>query len=35
MSAVKHWYGVFRAEGLDPIRSLLLALLKVATGDKP
>lgn len=33
-AAVKHWYGVFRAEWLDPVRSLLLALLKVAAGDK-
>ena len=34
MSAVKNWYGTFRAEGMDPVRSLLLALLKVAAGDK-
>lgn len=33
-AAVKHWYGVLRAEGLDPVRSMLLALLKVAAGDK-
>ena len=33
-SAVKHWFYVFRAEGLDPIRACLLALLKVAAGDK-
>ena len=34
MSAVKHWYGTFRYEGMDHVRSLLLALLKVAAGDK-
>lgn len=34
MSAFKHWYGKFRAEGLDPVGSLLLACLKVAAGDK-
>lgn len=32
--AIKHWYDVFRAESLDPIRACLLALLKVAAGDK-
>ncbi len=33
-SAVKHWFDVFRSECLDPIRACLLALLKVAAGDK-
>lgn len=28
------WYGLFRSEGLDPIRAFLLALLKVRTGGK-
>ena len=33
-AAVKHWYGVLRADGMDPIRAFLLALLKVSAGDK-
>lgn len=33
-TAFNHWFAVFRAEGLDPIRACLLALLKVAAGDK-
>lgn len=32
--AFKHWCDTFRADGLDPIRSVLLAWLKVAAGDK-
>jgi hypothetical protein len=28
----KFWYRVFRSDGLDPIRSALLALLKVYAG---
>ncbi len=32
--AIKHWYATFRADGLDPIRSALLAMLKVLAGDK-
>lgn len=30
----KHWYHIFRLEGLDPIRACLLAWLKVLAGDK-
>ena len=25
---IKFWYGIFRADGMDPIRAALLALLK-------
>jgi len=33
-TAFNHWFSVFRTEGLDPLRACLLALLKVAAGDK-
>ena len=31
---LRAWYGIFRSEGLDPVRAFLLALLKVKAEGK-